>query len=114
MPAKTTESTENDMEGNAAWLLDVLLMVVAGGLSWWNKTMWAEIKELRRNSHAQAGEVNKLQVLMVGSYVTREELRDSMREMTATVTNRIDRMSDKMDSQLAGLYDELKHKVDKP
>lgn len=101
-------------EGNAIWLLDLLIGVILAGLAWWNTTMWGEIKELRRRSHDQAGEVNKLQVLMVGSYVTREELRDSMREMTSTVTSRIDRLSDKMDEQLKDIYDELKHKVDKP
>lgn len=100
-------------EGNALWLIDLLIGVLFAGFGWWNTNMWNEIKELRRRAHDQAGEVNKLQVLMVGSYVTREELRESMREMTTAVTNRIDRMSDQMDSQLKELYGELKHKVDK-
>ena len=110
---------------NGLWLLDILIGVVLAGLAWWNTTMWNEMKllarklderdaEMRSRLHAQAGEINKLNVLVVGGYVTREELRDSMREMTATVTGRIDRLSDKMDGQLSDIYDELKHKVDKP
>lgn len=110
---------------NGLWLLDLLIGSLIAGLAWWNVNMWNELKllnrklderesELRNRLHAQAGEINKLNVLVVGGYVTREELRDSMKEMTATVTGRIDRLSDKMDSQLSDIYDELKHKVDKP
>jgi hypothetical protein len=110
---------------NGLWLLDILIGVLITGLAWWNTTMWNELKalsrklderdtEMRNRLHAQAGEINKLNVLVVGGYVTREELRDSMREMTTAVTGRIDRLSDKMDGQLGDIYDELKHKVDKP
>lgn len=102
------------MQGvDAQWVLNVVMGILVSGLAWWNGTMWGEIKDLRRQHADHTGEVNKLQVLVVGNYVTREELRDSMREMTQTVTNRIDRMADKMDSQLGDIYDELKNKVDK-
>lgn len=100
-------------EGNALWALNILISVVIAGLAWWNTTMWGEIKESRRRGHDLAGEVAKLQVFVAGSYATREELRDSMREMTAAVTSRLDKLDAKMDSQLGDLYDELKQKADK-
>lgn len=112
-------------EGNALWLLDTLIGVVLAGMAWWMNTMWGEIKavqkhieereaDTRKRLHDQAAEITKLNVLVVGGYVTREELRDNMREMTTAVTGRIDRLDKKMDDHLNSIYEELKHKVDKP
>jgi undecaprenyl pyrophosphate synthase len=100
-------------EGNSLWAMDILIGVVLAGLSWWNTTMWNELKETRRRVHDQTNEVNKLNVFVVGNFVSREELRDSMREMTAAVTGRIDKMEVSMDRKMADIYTELKHKVDK-
>lgn len=102
------------MSGDTQWLINFLLGIVLAGISWWNKTMWSELKETRRRIHDQAGEVNKLQILVAGTYVTRQEMEKSMHIMTQTVMNRFDRMEDKLDSQLGDIYGELKNKVDKP
>lgn len=91
------------------WVLSLL----AAGLSWWNKTMWQEIKDLRVKNHDQVNEINKLNLLVVGQYMTRTEMQTLVREMTHELGTKIDRMEDKIDSQLADIYDELKHKVDK-
>lgn len=101
------------MSGDQQWLVDTLLGVVIAGLSWWNKTMWAELKEARRRSHEQAVEVNKLQILVAGTYVTRAEMEKSVQGMTQIMMTRFDRMEDKINSTLSDIYSELKQKADK-
>lgn len=130
------------MNGQVQWLLELLVALLFAGFGAWNMLIMrrgdaiqahadqrvdaatesanrqieaaqAEIKDLRMKVHAQDGEVNKLNVLVAGSYVTREELRDHLREMTTTVTTRIDKLDTTMRDQMSDIYDELKQKADK-
>lgn len=97
-------------QDNAKWLIDVLFVVIFAGISWWNATMWSELKDLRRRQHDQNNEINKLNILVVGNYVTRPELEHQMSKLTET----LNRGFEKMDKHMAELYTELKHKADKP
>jgi uncharacterized membrane protein YccF (DUF307 family) len=93
--------------------VDALLGIVVIGLGWWNTTMWSEIKDLRIRDSESSKEMTRLQVLIAGNYITREELRDSMREMTMAVTNRIDQLGATVNTQLTVLHEDLKDKADK-
>ena len=92
------------------WALNALFGIVVLGLGYWNSTMWSEIKELRRRAHDQQGEVFKLQTLVIGDYVKQADFRASVQTMTDAMTRGFDKIDAKMDD----IYDELKHKVDKP
>lgn len=92
------------------WLLDGLLGLVVLGLGWWVNTMWNETKANHRYLDELQSKIASVELRMVGSYVTREEMRESVREIADTVNRRFDRI----DSQLGDIYEELKHKVDKP
>lgn len=93
--------------------VEVLLGIIVIGLGWWNTTMWAEIKDLRVQDIKAGAEMTRLQILIAGNYITREELRDSMREMTLAVTNRIDQLGSTVNTQLTILHEDLKDKADK-
>lgn len=92
------------------WFINLLTGVVLAGLAWWNNDMRAEHKKLRDRVDAQQGQINALQVLVAGTYITRDEFRQDIKELTQTMTEGFD----KMDSKMGDIYDELKHKVDKP
>ena len=94
--------------------IEVLLGIIVIGLGWWNSAMWAEIKDLRIRDIKAGEEMTRLQVLIAGNYITREELRDSMREMTMAVTSRIDQLGATVNTQLTVLHEDLKDKADKP
>lgn len=94
----------------AQWALNAVGGLVIGGMSWWMNTMWAEIKELRKARHEQQGEIAKLQILVVGDYVRQETFNKSIQ----AVTDAVNRGFDKIDSKMDDIYDELKHKMDKP
>jgi hypothetical protein len=94
--------------------VEVLLGIIVIGLGWWNSAMWAEIKDLRIRDIKADEEMTRLQVLIAGNYITREELRDSMREMTMAVTSRIDQLGTTVNTQLTVLHEDLKDKADKP
>jgi hypothetical protein len=88
------------------FLLGLVVLMMAGILT----HMWSEIKSLRDKNHAQQNEVHKLNLLVAGNYVSRPELDNHMTRLQDMVTKGFD----KMERQMADIYDELKHKVDKP
>ena len=93
--------------------LEVLLSIVVVGLGWWNTVIWAELKDARTRLHDHAGEVSKLQILVAGGYVTRQEMQFALHDMTSSLSLQIEKLAGKVDKQLDGLYAELKHKADK-
>jgi hypothetical protein len=93
--------------------VEILLGIVVIGLGWWNTVIWAELKDARVRGHTRDGRVSALEVLVAGGYVTRPEMQAAVRDMTTSLSGQLDKLSAKMDSQLAALYAELKHKADK-
>lgn len=87
------------------FLLGLVVLMMAGILT----HMWSEIKSLREKNHAQQNAIHQLNLLVAGNYVSRPELDNHMTRLQDMVTKGFD----KMERQMADIYDELKHKVDK-
>ena len=49
------------------------LAVISGLIGFWVKVMWEELKTLRKADTELADKVGKIEVLVAGKYVTREE-----------------------------------------
>ena len=72
---------------------------VVGALGGWVlKTMWEALKDLQSADKELANKVSGIEVLVAGTYVTRDELTRTIQAMM----NKLDRIEDKLD-----------HKVDK-
>lgn len=51
-----------------------IVVGVAGALGgWWLKVMWESLKDLTEQDQRLAEKVSKIEVLVAGAYVTREE-----------------------------------------
>lgn len=51
-----------------------IVVGVAGALGgWWLKVMWESLKDLAEQDQRLAEKVSKIEVLVAGAYVTREE-----------------------------------------
>lgn len=88
------------------FLLGIVMICLSGAIT----LMWAELKTVRAKNHDQQGEIHKLNLLVAGNYVSRTELDHHMKRLEDTMA----RGFDKMERQMGDIYDELKHKVDKP
>lgn len=99
---------------DAVWVIDILigLLLTLGGVLMNN--LWTEVKELRKAKHAHTSEIAALKILVVGDYVKRDELRDIMKDITSEMKLGFTSLNTRIDSGFSELYDELKHKVDKP
>ena len=101
------------MTTETQWIINALFGVIVLGLTTWANNMWSELKALRHRDEQKTHDISALQILVVGNYVKRDELRDIMKDMTQEIIGRISHMEKKVDSGFSELYDELKHKVDK-
>jgi hypothetical protein len=84
------------MEAQTLINYSVLLCGALGG--WILKVLWDSIHELKIADAALIDKVTKIEVMVAGSYVTREEFQRTI----ATLFSKLDRIEDKID-----------HKVDK-
>lgn len=93
------------------WLVNGLFAIIGAFALMWIKHQQEEIKDLRAAKHQQASELAALRILVAGDYLTREEFRELMREMTQEVRGGFNDLHKKVDSGLGELYDELRKKV---
>ena len=70
------------------------LAVISGLIGFWVKVMWEELKSLRKADTELADKVGKIEVLVAGKYVTREEFDKAV--------NRIFQKLDTIELQLTG------------
>ena len=67
---------------------------VAGAIGgWWMKAIWEALRDLQSADQALAGKVSSIEVLVAGTYVTRDELSRTI----VAVMNKLDRIEDKLD-----------------
>ena len=67
---------------------------VAGAVGgWWMKAIWEALRDLQSADQALAGKVSSIEVLVAGTYVTRDELSRTV----IAVMNKLDRIEDKID-----------------
>lgn len=99
---------------DAVWIIDILIGLLLTLVGVLMNNMWKEIQDLRRAKHAHTSEIAALKILVVGDYVKRDELRDIMKDITTEMKTGFTNLNSRIDSGFSELYDELKHKVDKP
>ena len=67
---------------------------VAGAVGgWWMKAIWEALRDLQSADQALAGKVSSIEVLVAGTYVTRDELSRTIIAMMG----KLDRIEDKLD-----------------
>lgn len=67
-------------------LINALIAVVGSGFGWILKVVWDAVKDLQKADDQLIEKVNKIEVLVAGEYVKREDFRADM-----------DRLFDKLD-----------------
>ena len=68
-------------------LINVLIAVVGSGFGWILKVVWDAVKDLQKADDEITDKVNRIEVLVAGEYVKREDFRADM-----------DRLFDKLDA----------------
>lgn len=77
-------------------LMDALLLLTSGLGAWIMRIMWTAIRDLQAADRASAEKVASIEVLVSGSYITRQEYRDDARAMFAA----LQRIEEKLDSKV--------------
>lgn len=62
---------------------------------WFVKTLWQEVKDAEASTKALAEKVASIELLVAGSYVTRSEYRDDLKDITDALL----RIESKLDSK---------------
>lgn len=69
---------------------------IAGALmGWWLKVMWDSLKELTMQDQRLAEKVGKIEVLVAGAYVTREEFDRAI----VRLFDKLDHIENKLDNK---------------
>ena len=85
---------------NVGLLMDQQLFNIVLGLAgvlggWWMKAMWESLKDLQVTDKALVEKVSKIEVLVAGEYVK----RDDFQEFSKAIFTKLDRIEDKVDSK---------------
>ena len=80
---------------NAQSVFNIAVGVASAVGGWWLKAIWEALRDLQSADQALAGKVASIEVLVAGTYVTRDELSRSM----LAVLNKLDRIEDKLDGK---------------
>ncbi|MDZ7918525.1 hypothetical protein [Rhodoferax sp.] len=76
-----------------AFKLALALLNLAGG--WFLKVLWSSFRELQIADKELADKVQKIEVLVAGQYVQRDEFR----ELSAALFRKLDLISEKIDKK---------------
>lgn len=93
-------------------LISTLLAICIAGLSWFLVTLWNSVKALGEADKETTKNIQKLEVLMAGKYIPREEFEQKLN----SVFEKLDRTYEKLDGiyeKFEKIYEKLSEKVDK-
>lgn len=76
--------------------INVLIGIVCAAGGWWMKVMHEALKDLQLEDKQLAEKVSKIEVLVAGDYVKKEELS----KMTDALFAKLDRIEDKLDGKV--------------
>lgn len=81
------------MDMQTAFNLAIGVIAVIGG--WWMRSIYDAIKELRDSESTLADRVQRIEVLVAGQYVTRDELG----KLTDAIFRKLDKIEMKLDTK---------------
>ena len=58
---------------DAQAFFNVAIAIICGGGGWWLNTLWSSMRELQKADRELADKVGRIEVLVAGQYVTRDE-----------------------------------------
>lgn len=76
-------------------LINALIAVVGSGFGWILKVIWDAVKDLQNADDQLIEKVNKIEVLVAGEYVRREEFKADIDRLF----NKLDVIDKKLDSK---------------
>lgn len=78
-------------------LINVALGCVSAVLGWVLKVVWDSLQTLKRADEALASKVASIEVLVAGSYVTRDEFRSELAGLHSKLDKVLDALNRKVD-----------------
>jgi hypothetical protein len=82
-------------------LFNVFVGIVGAAGGWWLNTVWKAVSDLQRQDRELAEKLSKVEVLVAGDYVRKDEFHQRVDAME----NRLVRKLDMIDSKLDGKVD---------
>jgi len=76
-------------------LFNIVVGVAGTLLGWWLKIMWESIKDLTAQDQLLTDKVSKIEILVAGTYVKRDEFERVMNRLFA----KLDHIEGKMDAK---------------
>lgn len=82
---------------DAQAFFNVAIAIICGGGGWWLNTLWSSMRELQKADRELADKVGRIEVLVAGQYVTRDEFQAEMRVLFSKLDKIADAVSKKAD-----------------
>lgn len=76
-------------------ILNTLFGIIAALVGWYVRIMWESIKDLQKSGSDTAEKVQRIEVLVAGDYVRRDDLDRT----TGAIFMKLDRIYDKLDTK---------------
>ena len=76
----------------------VAIVGAAGG--WWLNTVWKAVSELQRQDRELADKLGKVEVLVAGDYVRKEEFHSRVDAMEGRLIQKLDRIDAKLEGKV--------------
>jgi|DEB0MinimDraft_10_1074344.scaffolds.fasta_scaffold413315_2 phage terminase large subunit len=79
-------------------VVNTIITLTAGVFGWIMKSLWDAVRDLQQADDDLADKVSRIEVLVAGEYVTREELRAEFTRLHTkldTIDNKLDKKADK-------------------
>lgn len=82
---------------DAQFAINILIGIVGILGGWWMKVMWQSLRDLQRADATLTTKVAEIEVLVVGTYVKRDELERMLTALFAKLDKIYDKLDGKMD-----------------
>lgn len=76
-------------------VINIVIGLIASIGGWWCKTMWEALRDLQKQDKELAEKVGRIEVLVAGAYVKRDEFGDTIKALFS----KLDKIEDKLDSK---------------
>ncbi len=81
-------------------LFNFFVGIVGAAGGWWLNTVWKAVSELQRQDRALAEKVSKVEVLVAGDYVRKDEFHSRVDAMENRLVRKLDQIDNKLDGKV--------------
>jgi len=81
-------------------LFNIVIGIFGAAGGWWLNTVWKSVNELHAQDQKLAEKVGRIEVLVAGDYVRKDEFAQRMDSLEARLVRKLDQIDGKLDGKV--------------